>query len=170
MTIAVQEKSPGLTLPRAELAFNGQLLEMFDAYEWFSPEDYASALMCCRAAAVARAQGATNQVTFFLSSIQKLYHHDRASRGSSVLPDDPEPTETIPSSVAVDDEDYHAVVTTLNLQRDVPLSAIPRVAAVAMHSLPDELVYVTYEKEREINDPLIYAKYGHWFVKIAQWD
>ena len=53
---------------------------------------------------------------------------------------------------------------------EVPLEAVDGAAALTGLAEPDKFIEMKYKERTSTYDPLIYAQYGDWVVKIAEWE
>jgi hypothetical protein len=129
-------------------------------------------MSCCVAAARTTDD---RQITFLKKTVISRYHHDRAMRIASLLPEKPDPVllEQIPQTLISGSTTYSADVTDLTrrVPGPMPVEALARVTQCIAADPPDELKHVEYRAQQARKyDPLIYAQYGEWCVQLAQWD
>jgi hypothetical protein len=146
-------------------------------YLWFSDENYSHAkLWRDKALQVIHAEGVTddqkstaNQVLLFeLNALIDLYHKDRAAWVASMLKPPPHPVRLaeIPESIKKGGQLYRREMAALTWSPDVPPEVTDLLAITSAVLLPDRLQIVQYQR---LPDPMIYAQYGLWYLKIAEW-
>lgn len=146
------------------------------SHTWFSTENYWRVMKWCGAALEAsrsatQSPAAMDLVKFLVAAMLDRYHNDRALFAASRLPNNPAPQRLtdIPTSVVRRNVRYDRRDGPLAWSLDVPLEAVDRAAALTGLAEPDKLIKMKYEERTNAYDPLIYAQYGDWAVKIAEW-
>lgn len=108
------------------------------------------------------------------------YHYDRALYGASHLPNHPIPQrfdfrgeESIRDGVP-----HRRTWVDLKSPENIPLEVTHRVAELVVLAKPDRFALVTYmvvtygryEFPRNLIDPVVYALYNDWAIKVAEWE
>jgi hypothetical protein len=156
-------------------------------YTWFSEENQNLAVTAFNGAIDAHAQGRLGIAQFLLTSIIDHYHKDvdlydyhRAKHARAVLrrPSNQEPIQlegipTLPPmAYGGSTTSYTRTIRSVgNWVEGAPVSMINDIAVLVRYELPDDMYIVEYiPRVIQVDvDPIVYAKYGKWYVKIAQW-
>jgi hypothetical protein len=145
------------------------------SHEWFSSEQEELARTAFRGALAAAAKDRHDFLAFTLTAIIDLYHFDRALHAAHLLhKETPILFADIPQAPAgYSASAFLRTITQLaQWEPATPFSILPEVVTVLEKEMPDSMIVVKYtEKSSEaIPDPIIYARYGPWYIKVAQWD
>lgn len=124
-----------------------------------------------------RSEGARQSIEFLVRQTVDVHHHDRAQHAARFLPERPAPQRlsVIPprAKVAETPDDrprwYDLQLIPLQFASDIPFFATDRVASLPPSALPDRWHVARYVKRQRVDDPVIYAQYGDWYVKVAEW-
>jgi hypothetical protein len=164
-------------------------------YRWSSKDNWEHANQCLGALVTASDEERSNLINFFAGAILDLYNKDRAERACTLLnrrsgrkltPTREIPkeiTKTFPSSrkpaispttgktYYIDcpstTQTYHLSLTQITCwSHEIPYRVLPDVTHLVQKATPDDLYLATYSRA----DPLIYAKYGAWYVELARWE
>lgn len=111
--------------------------------------------------------------TWFEAALVDLYHLDRAEQAAAFIPEHPAPVrkEQIQPSITKDGRVYELQFTRFRWDRDTPGMVTNRLATLAVEAMPDSWLQVTYVERRRAStyDPVIFAGYGRWYIKVAEW-
>lgn len=154
-------------------------LKVVETYPWYSDYNYQHA-RSWRDAAVAKARShsesectsATREaISWLVAAILDRYCKDRAESGATVIPKHPRPQlfGEIPQSIEVNYDIYFLKMSPLQWTVGTPVEAADRFTALFLRAEPDTWHVATYERNRAPRDPLIYAQYGDWYLKVAEW-
>jgi len=164
-------------------------------YDWFSPDNYTHAtLWRDKALQVIRAENlsdtqkhtAKQVLCFEMNALIDIYHKDRAECVAAMLPNQlpgpiikrrwfwpvkkavlqPIRLADIPERITRGGEDYWREMSPLTWSPDVPPAVTDLLSITSAALLPDSLQLVAYRRHP---DPMIYAQYGLWYLKIAEW-
>lgn len=166
---------PRLPIPELNDHLHNILPDNLAGYQWFADENVETTYQCAEALVQAVGEKQNNLAAFFAGAIADLYHRDRADRACSLIHDRPVPIRVVPRRITIDGDRYELDLNVLNAwSTEIPLATLPTVAQVVKVATPDNLYLATYtRKKRSYSrsyDPLIYAKYGEWYVKLAEWE
>lgn len=100
-----------------------------------------------------------------------LFHRDRAVQAAHLLPGSPSPLrrDQIPQQRWDGRREYALRMGTLQWSPETPVAATDRLVDVSLHSMPDRWWLATYVERRDTWDSIVYAQYGNWYVKVAEW-
>jgi hypothetical protein len=156
------------------------LLRNIGSYRWFSREKETLAQTTFRGALAAAAHNHCELLSFALTAIIDLYNNDRALHASSLLYAMPPilgaDIPQVPNgwSPGAGYQFQRTIRPLKSWTTGTPFSILPAVVTVLEQEMPDQMLVVTYQRrERQqltIDDPIIYATYGPWHVKVAEWD
>lgn len=152
------------------------------SYSWFSKDHFGQALewlgvilKLCGSSHTADRQAVGWLIPAICDLHQKdvdLYHRDRAVKAAEVIPGRPTPLRRDQIPQRIWNKSEHILrMSSLRWTPDAPVEATNRLTALFPHAKPDQLWLATYEERRRsaTYDPLIYAQYGNWWVKVAEW-
>ncbi len=145
------------------------------SYRWFSRANFKNAQNYYRALGVANRHEHHDQTNFFAEAIVDLYQRDRAERASHSKGDDEEPKrlEQLPSRITRQGEDYALRLSHIDRYRSIPHDIVAGVSKMYLQTQdpPDMLMLGKYVQRHRpaLRDPIIYARYGNWFVKLGEW-
>lgn len=155
------------------------------SYLWFSDEYYQQAckwfdavLTADRAHDLKSHSPARDAVQWWVAAILDLsgkdvdlYHRDRADQAVSVIcgMQTPQRRADIPQQSWQGSRLYDLQMSTLRWSPDTPVQATNRLTELALRNMPDQWLLATYVERRNTWDPIIYARYGDWYVKVAEW-
>jgi hypothetical protein len=141
-------------------------------YAWYS-EDHWKLAAETYAAIVSAAKARDLRLVKTLgTALDELYDRDRALAASRFFSDREPPVSAIPSSKVVRQQTLYLDAKPLtHWTTDIPLFALANVAHLVQRLVPDELVLASYSiRQLPKPDPVIYARFGGWYVRIAEWD
>ncbi len=111
--------------------------------------------------------------TWLEDHLRDLYHLDRAEQAAAFIPEHPDPVrhKKIPQSITQDGRLYEVQFSPFRWDQDTPGMVTNRLATLAEEAMPDSWLRVTYVERRRSStyDPVIYAGYGDWYIKVAEW-
>jgi hypothetical protein len=115
---------------------------------------------------------AQDVLLFELNALIDLYHKDRAESVGSMIHSALHPIRLadIPQTIKRGGRFYKRVMSPLAWTPDVPPAVTDLLAITSAVLLPDSLQIVTYREYARLPDPIIYAQYGLWYLKIAEWE
>jgi hypothetical protein len=149
---------------------------------WFSPKQWNLAQIAFRGALGAAAKERRDLLILSLSAIADIYNFDRALHVTALAKQGEPPLlwdqlPTSPPGVKPEPGYYYErrdkKYTTW--KAGTPWEVVPAIAIVLENEIPDMLAQITFEKHAMARsfvhaDPIIYALYGDWYVRVAQWD
>lgn len=153
------------------------LLSTIRSYSWFSQanEDYAR--IALQGALASATHDHPDLLPFPLTGLIDLYHEDRALHVSHLLntgqPLLLQKIPHVPPGVSKQNASLYerSIKPLRNWQSATPFSILPNITTVLTQEIPDQMVLVKFRKAKiKVKDPLIYAVYGPYYVKIAEWD
>lgn len=185
---AVWPKFPGLA-SQYSVAASLQQLGTVERYAWVSAEYFQQARRWRDAAVtIARSyagtgytsQTAKEAVPWLVSAILRqhardldLFHRQRAENASGLLAGHPAPLRrrNIPQEISQRGYTYELSLTSLQWDNGTPDEAVDRLTAVLLQAEPDRFEVATYHQRqhRLTFDPIIFAVFGGWYVKVAEW-
>jgi hypothetical protein len=156
-----------------------QLVELlpppFSSYDWYSEENRAKVVEVLKALVRALIDNQQDLVPFYSGAVASVYNRDRADRARVLVPEKPAPILFGQMPQTQRDNSYHSY--QLNLQKvanwvtGIPHHRVNVVARIGQVAPPDGFYLATYIREYHpaLPDPILYAKYGDWYVKLAEW-
>ena len=153
------------------------ILSKIESYTWFSEKNETLAHTAFTGALKAAQENRAGLVRFTLQALIDLYHADRADHIAYLLhTEQPILIDSIPLNPpgeAITPLHYfeRTIDPLASWESGTPYSILPEVVTIITQELPDEMHIVKYF-ERPANlllDPIIYAQYGPWYVKVAEW-
>jgi hypothetical protein len=116
-------------------------------------------------------RNATEHLARLIEALLDLYDNDRAQRAGREIPERPLPIriDGIPEKLRDTSFTYRErkMKRLSSWSTKVPHDQFRSVARAVALSHPDEFFLVKYKR---LADPLIYARYGAWYVKLAEWE
>jgi hypothetical protein len=149
-------------------------LEDIGTHQWFSAEHYELTRSVFRGTLIAAAtHNHLKYVSFMLGAIIDLYDNDRALHAAALLHQEkPILSSDIPKKL----EDNTAcvgyqMVVLENWQAGTPFSFLPEVVTLLEQEMPDKMHIAKYKDQHDtgVLAQVLYAIYGPWHVKIAEW-
>ena len=125
---------------------------------WYSSENESFALVALRgmiAAAVTKKVWQPEYFTFPLGAFLDRYHHDRALNASSLL-GSPPPSNTPPRDTK----------PQIYWEPGTPSTILPPVVKLLEQEMPDKFLQYAFHQE---STTFIFAQYGDWYVRVANW-
>jgi hypothetical protein len=106
------------------------------------------------------------------SAIDDLYDKDRAAVATSLFGNREAPVDSMPRVQYVNGRPLELRATVLtHWSSSMPTFALANLSALVQRVVPDELLLATYEaRDASYPDPVIYARFGNWYVKVAEWE
>lgn len=192
-------RAPALVIPAQELeSLVAHLPDTDDqkptflrigSYEWFSPEHKALALAVLRGARASLIGKQTGALVFLLTGLVDLWHKDRATHAAALIhADAPVLYNDLPyhprgveqrynsSTMRYEPSFIRVLTPTQDWYSGIPVDVIANVAAILdQKDMPDAMNTLTFSFVESPSialgkDPYIYAQYGNWYVKVAEWD
>jgi hypothetical protein len=148
----------------------------FATYEWYEEENRNKVVEVLKALVRAILDNQQDLIQFFAGAVISVYNHDRAARASALLHQKPIRVMEIPQEKVVKkrgypDERYILQFTKVsNWVEGIPYERIDLIAKLGQEIHPDAFYLATYQRIQLLPDPILYAKYGDWFVKVAEWE
>lgn len=167
------------SLGSTQQAAVSQSLAPLGSHTWLSAENHRHVMKWCAAAALVAARsgeqstGALEGMPFLIAAMVDCYHNDRALYAATNLPGNPAPQRIsdIPQQIQRSDGVYSRRDNALVWSANIPMEAVDRVADILADARPDRFLVATYLQTPVVHyDPIIFALYGNWVVKVAEWE
>jgi hypothetical protein len=150
----------------------------FPAYSWYSKTNFERALDSYYALQNALQSSRKYLISFDAGAIVSLYHKDRAEHAGSIVPEHPKPILEIPKEIVkkksypLSDEVYALQLSkTNNWVNGIPFERVSILARIGQTEPPDGFYLAKYIRYvTPLPDPILYAKYGDWYLKVAEWE
>jgi hypothetical protein len=138
------------------------------SHRWYGKPNWDRVSECIKALVAALKASKLSVAEFFAASIFELYNKDRAELANSITKSKDGPIQQIPQYVTKDYRTYYLQLTELRQWvSEIPHWALGPVAKLSQRIVPDSLHLAQYI---QYPDPIIYAKYGDWYVEIVRWE
>lgn len=185
----VQVAHPARVLRDVRLG-SGYMSELDDlapvlSYSWFSDDLYWQARKWVEAiVTLYRTRDLTSDVSarqsveWLVGAIVRLrredvdlFHQDRAAQAARHIPGSPAPQRRawIRDRSWDGKHEYVLQLDPLHWSAEAPVGATNRLVDLSLHAMPDQWWLATYVRRRFTFDPLIFAQYGDWYIKVAEW-
>ena len=185
-------RPPQSLLHTGEALVSAELMPLtpVSTYHWFSDGNYQRARKWFDAAqTVARSRNlalpdhaaALWSVRWLIDATLDLYSWDRAQNAACVISEHPTPQRLsdIPHKILVRSPasrstEYTLCFRPLEWTQDTPFAATDCLTDLLLHVEPDVWLLAKYEyiMPRALPtmvDPIIYAQYGNWYIKVVEW-
>jgi hypothetical protein len=137
-------------------------------YEWFASTNRQRAMECVQTILTAANHQADDRVRLFAGMLADLYHQDRAEHASSFLPGQPRSSTKVPERVWVDSAFHNLSLRELSVWPEgMPADRFSAIARIERETWPDCYYLGTLER---VPDPILFARFGAWYLKLAQWE
>lgn len=146
---------------------------------WFSDDHYQQVrpwwdtlLQVIRSAGFDSHKPSQEAVGWLVEAILDLYNRDRAELAADRLPSRPAPRRPheIPREISRNYEKYELRLSPLRWKPDTPAKVTNALIALLPAAKPDQWHLAKYEQRSTTYDPIIYAYYGNWCIKVAEWE
>jgi hypothetical protein len=162
------------------LQYQQPILQDIGSYTWFSRKNEEYAREAFEGAQAAAQHNQKQGVIYTISAIIDLYHKDRSEHAAHLVRTKPIKVGEIPQRMP-GKPSLHLQLTPLNQwQPDTPYEVIRPMTKILKEVAPDQFQLAIYAKPPPpqpqvayipyIDDPIIYAVYGLWYVEVAHWD
>jgi hypothetical protein len=162
-----------------EKVITRSLIETIGTRPWFSDTNRGFAVSAIQGAMAAAQAGQSGYLSYFLQTLVDLYHNDRAHHAGALVKK-PQPVlykdlPVVPHGrQPYEESSFQRNITPLQRwEPGTPYRVIAPVVTLMQQEMPDSLSLITFAIRRpapQINDPFIYAAYGPWWVRVAQWE
>jgi hypothetical protein len=137
-------------------------------YEWFSSPKKRAAVECVTTIVSVYERESPARLAMMATMLTDLYDQDRAQRACSLLPEATEPILDVPRIKWLGSSAYHLTFQKITTwAAGVPANRFATIARIERETWPDDYYLATYQR---LPDPILYAKYGAWYVALAQWE
>lgn len=145
------------------------LLQDLQSYTWFSREQIAHAHIAFRGAVLAAENHRRDYLMVMLGALSELYHMDRALHAAFLLNlGEPVHRCELPAMAGLP-QTMQGVTYPLRWYQGV-FDSLPSIVLLLEHEMPDTLLAVHFKDNLPPQNPVIYAEYGMFCVKVAEWD
>lgn len=145
---------------------------------WFSHEYETLARTALRGVIASAYKNRPDFIPFTLTGLMDAYNMDRALHAEALLHNEPYNSPPIllkdmpprPANAPGPDGDYIRNITPLgDWEAGTPFSVLTEVVTLLEQEIPDHMILVKYRKRQQQLDPILYAIYGPWHVKVSEW-
>lgn len=173
---SVQDFQPGS--PAVSVMPGLELLLPVGSRPWFSGDHYqqvrpwwGTILNVIRSDGFDSHQPSQEAVGWLVDAILDLYNRDRAELAADRLSLRPTPQRPheIPQDVVHDSARLTLRMYPLRWERDTPAKVTNALIALLPDAKPDRWALAKYEQRSSTYDPVIYAFYGDWCIKVVKW-
>jgi hypothetical protein len=168
---------PGDLTPSQAKQLGALVPPAFATYEWYDTENRSKVVEVLKALVRAILDNQQDLIPFYAGAVATVYNRDRADRASELVPQKPTPVIEIPQEIVIkrnspsSDVHYRLQLEKVsNWVKDIPTGRINLIARLGQVVPPDAFYLAKYKEVILLPDPVLYAKYGDWYVKVAKWE
>lgn len=175
-TLALQEAFQNVQdyLPVGIQEKVGAVVPQLSSYQWFSQANLERARGWYEAAAAALASGKYEQITLCLCQLADVWHFDRAEAAVALTRRKERPIRRaeIPPHLFRNGQTFHLQLLQPSHDSHFPMPLHTAITNVLRRMPADELWLADYVLlyHGTSADPILYARYGDWYVRLAEWE